>query len=218
TTAVAFPHRTSLLLLDQSASWQVSGTQLLHPLLSSSFIFNFRYESTFSFFFDPSIGTIIRSSNIFSLRLPTRAFPNNLPSNTSLNNPFPLSTCPTQFFFLWRIVSIKHLDSFTIVKTSSLLILSLQFTFSNFLHSHISSASNLSFSSFFSVHVSHPYIATGHTNTLTILFFNVPLNPPVKNSFLLLNASFANAILVLTSIRHLPSSEMRDPKYLKFET
>src|SRR5206468_5503128 len=89
--------------------------------------------------------------------------------NTSLSNPSPLKTCPIQFFFLLYTVFIKHLFSSTILSTSSLLILSIHpFHLSPQPHSN---ASSLSTSTFLSVHVSHPYRATGHTNVLTILFF-----------------------------------------------
>src|SRR2546425_4311126 len=47
---------------------------------------------------------------------------------------------------------------------------------------HASNAFNLLISSCNNVHVSHPYKITGHTNTFTILFFNVILNPFVKES------------------------------------
>src|SRR3989441_13281147 len=91
-------------------------------------------------------------------------------------------------------------SSLTLANTSSLRILSLQLIFFNPLHNHTSNASNLLISSCNSVHVSHPYNTTGHTSTFTILFFNVILNPFVKSSFLLLNPSFAIAILTFTSI------------------
>src|SRR6266516_4612243 len=118
-----------------------------------------------SLFFSLIFGSLIasfRSLIIPSLGFPVRFFPTILPSNTSLNNPSPLNTCPIQFFFLFVIVSIRHLFSFTIVNTSSLLILSTQLIFSNPLHNHISSACNLLISSCSNVHVSHPY------NTITI--------------------------------------------------
>jgi len=66
-----------------------------------------------------------QSSNIPILGLPRPLFPIILPSNTSLN-PFPLKTCPIQFFFLSCTVLIKHLVSPTLLSTSSLIILSLQ--------------------------------------------------------------------------------------------
>src|SRR6266516_3557532 len=84
----------------------------------------------FSLFFVSLIASF-RSLIIPSLGFPVRFFSTILPSNTSLNNPSPLNTCPIQFFFLFVIVSIRHLYSFTIVNTSSLLILSTQLIFSN---------------------------------------------------------------------------------------
>src|SRR6267154_1915095 len=90
--------------------------------------------------------------------------------------------------------------------------------FSSPLHNHISSACNLLISSCSNVQVSHPYNTTGHTNTFTILFFNFLLNPFVKSSFLLLNASSVIAILVFTSISLRPSSVIIEPRYLKLLT
>src|SRR2546425_10294220 len=78
--------------------------------------------------------------------------------------------------------------------------------FSNPLHNHVSNAFNLLISSCNNVHVSHPYNTTGQASTFTIFSFNLLLNPFVKNSFLLLNASFAIAILTFTSLWLLSSS------------
>src|SRR6266581_2161991 len=104
-----------------SALKQVPGTHSPHSFLPSALLFIFTNE--------PSI----TSSIIPLLGLPRGLFPNILPSNTSLSSPSPLSTCPIQFFFLWYIVLMRHLFSFTIVNTSSLLFLSNQL-----LHNHIS--------------------------------------------------------------------------------
>src|SRR6266496_5668407 len=81
---------------------QVPGTHSLHSFLLSALLFIFTNE--------PSI----RSSIIPLLGLPRGLFPNILPSNISLSSPSPLSTCPIQFFFLWYIVLMRHLFSFTI--------------------------------------------------------------------------------------------------------
>src|SRR6478736_5600349 len=62
------------------------------------------------------------------------------------------------------------------------------------------------------VHVSHPYRTTGYTSVLTNLFLRSTLILLVSISFLLLNASLAIPILVLTSSKHLPSSEINEPK------
>src|SRR5688572_17637928 len=119
---------------------------------------------------------------------------------------------------LSRIVFTRHFFCPTIYNTSSFFILSCQHTLSSFLQIHISRASNLSISALPSVHVSHPYNTTGHTSTFTSLVSNVLLSPFVRSSFLLLNASFVSAILVFTSLRLLPSSEILAPKYLKLST
>src|SRR6476469_2282801 len=67
---------------------------------------------------------------------------------------------------------------------------------------------------FFMVHVLQPYRTTGHTSVLTNLFLRSTLILLVSSSFLLLNASFAIPILVLTSSKHLLSSEINEPRYL----
>src|SRR6478609_7726775 len=53
-----------------------------------------------------------------------------------------------------------------------------------------------------------------HTSVLTNLFLRSTLILLVSSSFLVLNASFAIPILVLTSSTHLPSSEINEPRYL----
>src|SRR5688572_17891932 len=167
-----------------SAVRQVPGTHLLHSSLPSALLFIFAKELS------------IRSSVIPILGLPFGLFPNILSSSTSLSSPFPLNTCPIQFFFLSRIIFTRHLFCPTIDNTSSFFILSCQHTLSSLLQIHISRASNLSISALRSVHVSHPY---NTTSTFTSLVFNAHVNSFVRSSFLLLNASFASAILVFTS-------------------
>src|SRR6266581_853015 len=115
-----------------SALRQVPGTQSLHSFLPSALLFIFTNE--------PSI----RSSIIPLLGLPRGLLPNILPSSTSLSSSSPLSTCPSQFFFLWYIVLMRNPFSFTIVNITSLLFLSIQLTLSNLLHNHISRVINLS--------------------------------------------------------------------------
>src|SRR3989441_546931 len=194
-----------------SALGQVPGTHLLHLSLSPAILFISTYPSLlFLPFFSLSSDSF---SSIFSLQnasfrsliipflgLPVRLLPTTLPSITSLNKPSPLNTCPIQFFCRCLIVLIKHLSSLTLAKTSSLCTLSIKLIFFNPLHNHASNASNLLISSCNNVHVSHPYNTTGQLNTFTIPFFNLLLNPFVKNCFLLLNASFAIAILTFTSL------------------
>src|SRR6266581_248269 len=89
---------------------QVPGTHSLHSFLPSALLFIF------------TNGPSIRSSIIPLLGLPCGLFPNILPSNTSLSSPSPLSTYPVQFFFLWYIVLMRHLFSFTIVVFITLLV------------------------------------------------------------------------------------------------
>src|SRR4029077_4803215 len=85
-------------------------------------------------------------------------------------------------------------------------------------HTHISKAFKRVIGSFLMVHVSHPYRTTGHTSVSTNLFLRSSLILLVSSSFLLLNASFAIPILVLTSSKHLPSSEINEPRYLNLLT
>src|SRR6476469_5517038 len=123
----------------------------------------------------------------------------------------------SSIIFLSHIVFIKLLFSFM---TDYLFIcpLSIQLTFPILLHTHISKAFKRFISSFPMVHVSHPYRTTGHTSVLTNLFLRSTLIFLVSRSFLLLTASFAIPILVLTSSKHLPSSEINEPRYLNLLT
>src|SRR6476469_8572669 len=141
------------------------------------------------------------------LGLPLGLFPSILPSSTNFIRPSPLTTCSIHLFFLSHIVFIKLLFSFMKLSTCSFVLLSIQLTFRNLLHTHISKAFKRFTSSFLMVHVSHPYRTTGHTSVLTNLFLRSTLILLVSSTFLLLNASFAIPILVLTSSKHLPSSE-----------
>src|SRR6476469_9720914 len=152
------------------------------------------------------------------LGLPLGLFPSILPSSTNFIIPSSLTTCPIQFFFLSHIVFNKLLFSFTKPRTCSFVLLSIQLTFPILLHTHISKAFKRFISSFFMVHVSHPYRTTDHTSVLTNLFLRSTLLLLVCSSFLLLNASFAIPILVLTSFKHLPSSEINEPRYLNLLT
>src|SRR6476469_2453269 len=71
---------------------------------------------------------------------------------------------------------------------------------------------------FHTADISHPYRTTGHTSVLTNIFLRSTLILLVSSSFLLLNASFASQILVLTSSKHLTSSEINEPRYLNLLT
>src|SRR5579864_2396714 len=86
------------------------------------------------------------------------------------------------------------------------------------LHTHISKAFSLSTTSLFIVHVSQPYDASDHTNVLTIRFFKSLFKPFVKSSFELLKATFAIAILALTSSTQVPFSVITAPRYLNVVT
>src|SRR6266496_966788 len=65
---------------------------------------------------------------------------------------------------------MRHLFSFTIVNTSSLLLLSIKLILSNLLHNHISKAFSLSISAISIVHVSQPYSTTDHISTFQSFF------------------------------------------------
>src|SRR6476469_3549173 len=148
------------------------------------------------------------------LGLPLSLFPFILPSSTNFIKPSPLTTCQIQFFFLSQTVFIKLLFSFIELSTCSFVLLSIQLTFPILLHTHISKAFKRFIFSLLMVHVSHPYRTTGHTSVLTSFFLRSTLILLVSSSFLLLNASFAIPILALTSSKHLPSSEINEPRYL----
>src|SRR6476469_230877 len=104
------------------------------------------------------------------------------------------------------------------LRPCSFVLLSIPLLFSILLHTHISEALTRFISSFLMVYVSHPYRTTGYTCVLTNLFFRSTLILLVSSAFLLLNASFAIPILVLTSSKHLPSSEINEPRYLNLLT
>src|SRR6476661_8209991 len=120
------------------------------------------------------------------------------------------SFCPISFLLSFSFRSWSSFRSFVV--------LSIQLTFPILLHTHISKAFKRFMSSFLMVHVSHPYRTTGHTSVLTNLFLRSTLILLVSSSFVLLNASFAFPILVLTSSKHLPSSEINEPRYLDLLT
>src|SRR6266516_1291762 len=82
----------------------------LSPLFSPSSSSALSFGSLFFFLIFGSLIASFRSLIIPSLGLPVHFFPTILPSNTSLNNPSPLNICTIQFFFLFVIVSIRHLD------------------------------------------------------------------------------------------------------------
>src|SRR6478609_157600 len=104
------------------------------------------------------------------------------------------------------------------LSTCLFVLLSIQLTFPILLHTHISKTFKRFISSFLMAHVAHPYRTTGHTSVLTNPFLRSTLIRLLSSSFLLLNASFAIPILVLTLSKHLPSSEINEPRYLNLLT
>src|SRR6476661_976096 len=193
---------SSLVYCPRAGSW------LPTPQLSwfSAFLFISPYVSSNTSSIMPILG------------LPVGLFPSILPSSTNSIRPSPLTTCPIQFFFLSHIVFIKLPFSFMEPSICSFVLLSIQLTIPILLHTHISKAFKRFISSFLMVHVSHLYRTTGHTSVLTNLFFRSTVILLVSSSFLLLNASFSIPILVLTSSKHLPSSEINEPKYQNLVT
>src|SRR6476469_2488366 len=189
-----------------SARGQVLGFQILQLSRFSAFLFISLYVSSYTSSIMPILG------------LPLGLFPSILPSSTNFIRPSPLTTCPIQFFFLSYIVFLKLLFSFMELSTCPFVLLSIQLTFPILLHTHISKAFNRFISSFLIVHFSHLYRTTGHTSVLTNLFLRSTLILQGSSVFLLLNASFAIPILVLTSSKHLPSSEINEPRYLNLLT
>src|SRR6218665_1889288 len=130
--------------------------------------------------------------------LPLPLFPSILPSVISLCRELSLRMCPIQFFCLVLIISIKDLFSSVFFSTSSFVLCSVQLILSILLHIHISKGSIRLKASFLIVHVSAPYSVTLHISALTILFLMSLFNPPFNNSFLLVNASFPSAILLMS--------------------
>ena len=108
--------------------------------------------------------------------------------------------------------------SFTLCRTSSLLILSTQVIFYTLLQIHISMACNLFLSAWVIVHVCDVYNTTLHNTLFTILFFNSILKLPVISFFLFINACLPSAVLCRTSVPQYPSAEITLPKYLNWST
>src|SRR6218665_1363415 len=78
---------------------------------------------------------------------------------------------PIHFLCLSLIVSIRALSAPIIVGTSSFVICSVQLIFSTLPHIHISKASGLFISSFYTVHVlSDPHRRTLHSSVFTIRY------------------------------------------------
>src|SRR6266516_4512686 len=120
----------SLILFFLLSSLSSSSSLPLSSLSSSSALSpSPSFGSLISFLVFKLLIAFSRSLIIPSLGLLVHFFSTIIPSTTSLNNPSTLNTCPIHFFFLLVIVSIRHLSSFTIVHTSSLLILSLHLIF-----------------------------------------------------------------------------------------
>src|SRR6478609_6784299 len=82
-----------------SAQGQALGFQILQFSQFSAFLFISPYVSSNTSLIMPILG------------LPLGLFPSILPSSTNFIRPYPLTTCPIQFFFLSHTVFIKLLFS-----------------------------------------------------------------------------------------------------------
>jgi len=114
------------------------------------------------------------SSNILIIFLPLGRFPFILPSSTVRSIFSCLRISPIHLLFLFLISDNKHFFSFIRLRTSALVSLSIHFTFTNLLQTHVSNASSLVGSAFFMIQVSDPYMATFQTKVTPNLFL-----PPV---------------------------------------
>ena len=131
--------------------------------------------------------------------LPRTFFPFTIPSRASFSRQFLLSQWLSQFLFLFLISSSINLPSPTLSITTAFFILSIDFTLSILLHTHISNASSRFCSFRRSVQVSAPYNTTLHTKHFTSLFSSYFSKGSQKMLLFLLKASFAIAILCFSS-------------------
>ena len=157
-------------------------------------------------------------SIIWYLLLPRTFFPFTIPSRASFNRQFLLSQCPNQFLFLFLISSSIILPSPTLSSTTAFFILSVHFTLSILLHTHISNPSSRFCSFRGSVQVSAPYNTTLYTKHFTSLFRSSFPKDPRKCFFFLLKASFAIAMLCFTCWQQFMLLLILHPKYLKQST
>ena len=136
---------------------------------------------------------------IWYLLLPRTFFPFTIPSRASFSRQFLLSQWPSQFLFLFFVSSSIILPSPTLSSSTAFFTLSVHFTRSILLHTHISNASSCFYSFRRSVQVSAPYNTTFHTKHFTSLFLSSFSKGPQKMLLSLLKASFAIAIFCFTS-------------------
>ena len=109
-------------------------------------------------------------SIIWYLLLPRTFFPFTNPSRTSCSRQFLIRQWTNQFLFLFLISSSIILPSPTLSSTTALFILSVYFTRSILLHTHISNSFNCFCSFRRSFQVSAPYSTKLHTKRFTNLF------------------------------------------------
>jgi len=103
-------------------------------------------------------------------------------------------------------------------KNSLFLVYLIVFGDSLLLHTQLSKTSNFFLKISTNVQVSAAYSATLQMVLFTIFFFRSIFNLRASYFFFSMKAFFAIAILHLTSFSQYPSSEMTDPRYLKWFT
>jgi len=157
------------------------------------------------------------SSTILILFFPLGSFPFIPPSSTVRSVFSCLRIWPIHLLFLFLISDNKFFFSFRRLRTSALVYLSVHFTFTNLLQTHISNGSSLVVSAFFMVQVSDPYKATLHTRVLTNLFFTSRFIL-LWVFFGLLKALFAIPIVTRISFSEYPDNERMLPRYLNSST
>ena len=133
-------------------------------------------------------------SIIWYLLLPQTFFPFTIPSRASFSRQFVHSQWPSLFIFLFLISSSVILPPPTLSSTTAFFILSVHFTLSILLHTHISNASSRFCLFRRSVQVSAPYNITLHTKHFTSLF---------RSSF--------SAITISMSSAHSPTFTVTSP-------
>ena len=108
------------------------------------------------------------SSSHLILCFPLLLLPPIPPSITVFSNESTLHMrWPKYWSFRFSIIPSKEIPGLISFRTDWLDLLAVQGTLKSLLQHHSSKASNLQFSAFFIVQVSHPYMTTGKTIALT---------------------------------------------------
>lgn len=144
------------------------------------------------------------------LGLPLDCLPIIFPFKMFVTKSLCLNECPISFTFFFIITVIMFLSSPIYCKMTSFLFSSVHLVLVVFLQTHVSIASNLSFSYFLRVHVSQTYNKTLQKYDLIKLFLVWMLKfLSVNKDVFFSNDCYAKAILLLTFFIDLLSTRFR---------